>query len=366
MQTLKDTIIQSSALISINYSTDRTVYLSVDSSICSVGWILSQDCPDGRRRPSRFSSISWNERESCYSQAKLELYGLFHVLWAQRLYLIGIRNLIVEVDASYIKGMLRNPDIQPNAAINCWIAAILLFDFKLIHVPADKHRGPDGLSRRKPAPGKDEEDDPEDWVDQVLSLSVWVVSWLDACSANSSCAAALTLAFEADNNEDTDSIPTCRPRCNHRLPARYHMDEYIANNSAPPPSSFDTTSQITITTPSQVTTTTPSLTTTTTTPPPTMPKITTSSIPPTTTPTTTAAAFFLQTLKIPTTLTTTLTPPTMTATTPRQSSSQPATKQTRQIKKSSKSAAFSSPGVPPLIYLATRSPVSLAEPDISS
>jgi hypothetical protein len=33
--------------------------------------------------------------------------------------------------------MLNNPDIQPNATINRWIAGILLFDFKLVHVPAD-------------------------------------------------------------------------------------------------------------------------------------------------------------------------------------------------------------------------------------
>jgi len=51
----------------------------------------------------------------------------------------------VEVDTSYIKGMLRNPDIQPNASINRWIAAILLFDFKLVHIPAEKHKGLDGL-----------------------------------------------------------------------------------------------------------------------------------------------------------------------------------------------------------------------------
>jgi hypothetical protein len=43
--------------------------------------------------------------------------------------------------------MLNNPDIQPNATINRWIAGILLFDFKLVHVPGATH-GPDGLSRR--------------------------------------------------------------------------------------------------------------------------------------------------------------------------------------------------------------------------
>ena len=128
-----------------------------------------QDCSDGRRHPSHFGSISWNEHESHYSQAKLKLYGLFCALRASRLYLIGVRNLIVEVDASYIRGMLSNPDIQPNAAVNRWIAAILMFDFKLVHVPASKHKGPDSLSRREPAPGEGEHNDPEDWVDSALS-----------------------------------------------------------------------------------------------------------------------------------------------------------------------------------------------------
>jgi len=118
MQSLKSAIVHSSALISIDYSTDHAVYLSVDSSVRGVGWILVQDCSDGHRRPLRFGSIAWNEHKSRYSQAKLELYGLFCALHATCLYLIGARNLIVEVDASYIRGMLSNPDIQPNAAIN--------------------------------------------------------------------------------------------------------------------------------------------------------------------------------------------------------------------------------------------------------
>jgi hypothetical protein len=41
MQSLKDAIVHSPALISIDYETDRTVYLAVDSSIRGVRWILS-------------------------------------------------------------------------------------------------------------------------------------------------------------------------------------------------------------------------------------------------------------------------------------------------------------------------------------
>jgi len=183
MQELKTAIIQSSALISIDYSTDRAMYLSVNSSFRGMGWILAQDCSDGQCRPLHFGSISWNERKACYSQAKLELYGLFCALRVMHLYLVGVHNLVVEVNTSYIKGMLSNPDVQLNAAINHWIAAILLFNFKLVHVPADKHKGPDGLSRHEPISGEDEEDeDPKDWVDNALTLRAWVVSWVSPLS----------------------------------------------------------------------------------------------------------------------------------------------------------------------------------------
>jgi transposase InsO family protein len=166
---LKEAIITSPAIRAIDYESDADVYLSVDTSIIAIGYILSQAIPDkpNARYPSRFGSMLLNERETNYSQPKLELYGLFRSLRAARLWIIGVRNLIVEVDAKYIKGMLNNPDIQPNATINRWIAGILLFDFKLVHVPGVTH-GPDGLSRRPAQPDDDPEppDDYEDWIDK--------------------------------------------------------------------------------------------------------------------------------------------------------------------------------------------------------
>ena len=46
-----------------------------------------------------------------------------------------MRNLVVEVDAKYIKGMLNNPDLQLLATINHWIVTILLFSFTLKYIP---------------------------------------------------------------------------------------------------------------------------------------------------------------------------------------------------------------------------------------
>jgi hypothetical protein len=54
------------------------------------------------------------------------------VLKAIKVLIIRIHNITIEVNAKYIKGMINNPDIQPNALMNCWIADILLFDFKLL------------------------------------------------------------------------------------------------------------------------------------------------------------------------------------------------------------------------------------------
>ena len=113
-----------------------------------------------------------NDRESNYSQPKLELFGLFRALRHYRLYLIGVKNLYVEVDAKYIKGMLNEPDLQPNATMNRWIQGILLFDFQLVHVPATRHHGPDALSRREPtAEDLDEGVESDGWLDDVALIA---------------------------------------------------------------------------------------------------------------------------------------------------------------------------------------------------
>jgi hypothetical protein len=178
MEDLKSAIIKSQALIPIDYASPRPVYLAIDSSWHTVGWILSQQCEDSQCRPSCFSLISWNDRKSRYSQPKIELYGLFRALRVLCVHIVSITNLVVEMDAQFICGMLNNPDVQPNAAMNRWIAAIKLFNFELVHMPAEKHTGPDSLSRREPIPGEDDEDgNPEEWIDEVLTLGIWADTW---------------------------------------------------------------------------------------------------------------------------------------------------------------------------------------------
>ena len=169
-QHLKELITTAPVLRPIDYSSDLPIVLSVDSSNIAVGFILSQEDSSGRKHPARYGSLPMNERESRYSQPKLELFGLYRALRAYRLFLYGVRHLKIEVDAKYIKGMLNEPDLQPNAVINRWIQGILLFDFELVHVPADRHKGPDALSRRQPLSGEEESED-EEWLDNIALLT---------------------------------------------------------------------------------------------------------------------------------------------------------------------------------------------------
>jgi hypothetical protein len=62
-----------------------------------------------------------------------------------RYWLAGCRRLVVETDAKYIKGMLNNPEMGPNATINRWIENVLFYHFELRHV-AGKTFAADGLS----------------------------------------------------------------------------------------------------------------------------------------------------------------------------------------------------------------------------
>ncbi|OBZ76577.1 Transposon Tf2-6 polyprotein [Grifola frondosa] len=137
---LKQALIESPALRAINYNSSANVILAVDTSYIAVGFY-----------PLRFGSITLNDRESRFSQPKLEIYGLFHALRALRLYLLGVRNLVVEVDARYIKGMLRIRYI-PFRQHQSWIQ------------PRTRRT----LQKTATARYTEElEDDFEDWIDRI-------------------------------------------------------------------------------------------------------------------------------------------------------------------------------------------------------
>lgn len=112
---------------------DTALILAVNTLPLTVRFHL---CQANKDNPCKwyfvhFGLVPLNNREQCFSQPKLELYGLFCALYAYKIFIIGICNFIVEVDARYICSMLNNPDIAPSASINCWIISILTFHFEL-------------------------------------------------------------------------------------------------------------------------------------------------------------------------------------------------------------------------------------------
>ncbi len=211
---LKQALLTSPALRPIDYASGATVVLAVDMLYLAVGYILGQcDAEHTKTRYfSCFGSITLNDREARFSQPKLELYGLYRSLRALRLQLIGLRNLVIEVDAKYIKGMLANPDIAPSASLNRWIVSIMMFKFNLVHVPSAFH-GPDGLSRRRAQPGDnpEPEDDFDDWIDQVhgflhMMLPVSQSAFEQTPATLHMLAGSVVDADNADNADDNDDV----------------------------------------------------------------------------------------------------------------------------------------------------------------
>jgi hypothetical protein len=159
---LKQAILKSPAIRPLDYTSSAKVILSCDACPSGISFFLAQ-CDTTNPRIchySHFGSITLNEREQRFSQAKFELFGLYRAMRELKLYILGVRNLVVEVNVRYIKGMLQNPDIAPSALVNRWILAILTFHFELIHVPGT-HHGADGLSRRPRQPEDEEIDEVE-------------------------------------------------------------------------------------------------------------------------------------------------------------------------------------------------------------
>ena len=156
----------------LDYELETPVVLAVDTSWKAVRFYIYQEEPSGDKKQkwiARFRSITLNEREARFSQPKRELFGSMRALEANKLWPLGCQKLIVETDAKFLKGMLTNPSIAPNATINRWIENVLMYHFTLRHCPG-KTFGPDGLSRRDPQLGDKDYPKPEDWEDEPAGL----------------------------------------------------------------------------------------------------------------------------------------------------------------------------------------------------
>jgi hypothetical protein len=149
---VKELVQNCPALKPLDYESSSPVILAVDTSYIAIGYFIYQYGEDDKPFYSRFESITLNEREARFSQPKWELYGLKMALQHSYYWIAGCRNLIVQTDAKYIHGMLRNPTMMPNATINRWIEEVYMYHFDLEHVPG-KNFAANGPSRRRRQPG---------------------------------------------------------------------------------------------------------------------------------------------------------------------------------------------------------------------
>ena len=123
------------------------------------------------KHPVIFGLCMFNDTESRYSQAKIELYRLF---WAvkdlcHRIWGIHFR---IDVDTKFLIKMVKQLDL-PNVPMTRWISYIVLFNYVMNHVPATTHVGVDGLSRRKHVPEDSEEEDAKEYLDKFMDLVLY-------------------------------------------------------------------------------------------------------------------------------------------------------------------------------------------------
>ena len=74
-----------------------------------------------------------------------------------------------------------------------------MFDFALVHVPADRHKGPDALSRRPLAEGETAEPDDDSWLDDIVLLTYFP----------GLCKDPFSITPKSTNNYSPSTLPSC-------------------------------------------------------------------------------------------------------------------------------------------------------------
>ena len=73
MRRLKDAFIAAPALRKAVYGKDIPIYVTVDTSLTGIGWVISQEDEDDTRFPFRFGAKVLSEQKRGYSHVKREL-----------------------------------------------------------------------------------------------------------------------------------------------------------------------------------------------------------------------------------------------------------------------------------------------------
>jgi len=147
-------------------SENGLVIIGMDSCQNGSGWILYQMVEKDKHLVI-FSSCTFNDAESRYSQAKLELYGVFRAVKDLQHRIWGI-HFHIDIDEKFLIEMVKQPDL-PNAPMTRWISYITLFDYIMNHVPAQSHT--------QLLMGSLDEDAPPKIPKKKTQRSIWISLW---------------------------------------------------------------------------------------------------------------------------------------------------------------------------------------------
>jgi hypothetical protein len=121
-------------------------FVGVDALKEGGGAVLEQIGMDGRRYLCQFESTMWSKQESTWHSMKLECKA---VVWALKCFWVWLygQRFTIETDAQTLIAQLNQSSAEVlGAVMNRWLAAILMWDFEIKHVPGKKNVVADALS----------------------------------------------------------------------------------------------------------------------------------------------------------------------------------------------------------------------------
>ena len=93
----------------------------------------------------------------------------------------------IKVDACSLIEMVNKPDMMPSIPGNRWLAFIQLFDHEIVHIPAERHKGPDRLSRRRRTDDDSSDSDAEMEADESFKFARTKENFMDLQNLTTEC-----------------------------------------------------------------------------------------------------------------------------------------------------------------------------------
>jgi hypothetical protein len=129
---LKELLLEAPALRKAEYVGGKPIFVTVDTSLTGIGWVINQEGEDDKRYAIRFGAKVLSERQRKYAQLKRELWGIISVVQFDREYLIGVE-VVIETDCLPILGMIFGCNM-PDIAMLRWITYIKSLNPKIGHI----------------------------------------------------------------------------------------------------------------------------------------------------------------------------------------------------------------------------------------